>query len=72
MPGIRTGGWEEYHQPFRHFGIEEANEYLASLDYCRAYNSEMDRQLTQRYGDEYSQLRSKIMPESGSDRYKYY
>ncbi|SHJ11347.1 hypothetical protein SAMN02745181_1214 [Rubritalea squalenifaciens DSM 18772] len=31
MPGIRSGYWVDYYRPFRHFGIEESNEYFASL-----------------------------------------
>lgn len=71
QPWIRTGYWEPYSRPFRHFGIEESNELSASMDYCRAYNGEMDRQLLLRYGDEYRRLRSKILPKPGAQRFQF-
>ena len=61
-PFARTGYWEPYYLPFRHFGIEESNELFAPLEYCRGYNSEMDRSLLKRYGLEYRRLRSEILP----------
>jgi len=71
MPVVRTGYWEPYYRPFRHFGIKESNELFASLSYCRAYNAEMDRQLLERYGTEYRRLRSEILPKTGAGLYPY-
>ena len=68
LPWVRTGAWEQYLRNFRHFGIDESNEMSASMDYCRAYNGEMDRQLLLRYGDEYRRLRSQILPKPGAPR----
>ena len=71
MPGIRTGYWEPYYRPFKHFGIEESTDWVATLEYCKGFNYEMDRQLKKRYGAEYARLRSEIMPKPGSKRYAY-
>jgi ribulose bisphosphate carboxylase small subunit len=71
MPLFRTGYWEPYHLPFRHFGIEESTQLFASLGYCRAYNAEMDRQLMRRYGAEYRKLRSKILPKPDAGLFQY-
>lgn len=68
QPWIRTGYWEPYYRNFSHFGIEESNELGASMDYCRAYNGEMDRQLLLRYGNEYRRLWSQILPKPGAPR----
>ena len=70
MPMARTGCVEIYNRPFEHFGIVESDEYCASLDYCRGYNGEMDRQLLKRYGAEYRRLRSEILPAPGAGRYQ--
>jgi hypothetical protein len=71
LPAFRTGDWFLHVSRFEHFGIEEADEMFASLDYCRAYNAEMDRQLLERYGSEYRRLRSKILPPPGAKRFEY-
>ena len=72
MPGIRTGYWEPYYRPFKHLGIEEAKEHpMASLDYCKSYNAEMERQLSHRYGSEYQFLREKILPKEGAERIRF-
>lgn len=70
MPSVRTGGLPDYYLAFQHFGIEEADEFFASLEYCQGYNGEMDRQLLKRYGSEYRQFRGKILPKPGAGRYK--
>ena len=68
MPSVRTGSLPDYYFAFQHFGIEEADELFASLDYCRGYNWEMDRQLQKRYGAEYRRFRHKILPNPGAGR----
>lgn len=70
LPPVRIGGWYEHMLYFQHFGIEEADEFFASLEYCRGYNGEMDRQLVKRYGAEYRRFRMNILPKPGAGRYK--
>lgn len=69
MPVVRTGYWEPYQRNFRHFGIEETNDLFSSMEFCRAYNGEMDRQLLLRYGDGYRRLRSRILPKPDAERF---
>lgn len=69
LPPVRTGNWHEHVLRFHHFGIEEADEFFAPIDYCVGYNEEMDRQLSERYGAEYLRFRDKILPKPGAKRY---
>ena len=69
MPLARTGVWDSYDRRFEHFGIDEAHAPFASLEYCRAYNAEMDRALSQQYGAEYRKYRKKLLPAPNSVHY---
>src|SRR6478735_8711123 len=71
MPPFLSGDVDSLMRDFRHFGIEYSDEFLASLEYCHAYNAEMDRKLLERYGTDYHRLRSKILPKPGVGRFQY-
>lgn len=65
LPRVMTGGWMETLAPFSELDIRLAPRG-ETLEYCRAYNREMDRMLIRHHGDKYRKLRSKILPPTGA------
>lgn len=74
MPPIRAGSWSRYNARYKHFGIEELGGGLTgvpTLEFMKAYNNEMDSSLRSRYGAEYMNYRSHLIPERDAKPYKF-
>lgn len=69
MPLVRTGVWDSYHRPFIELHIQEVTSAFDSLQYCRAYNAVMDRELDRRYGARYRAVRRDILPPPNSKHF---
>ena len=69
MPMARTGVWRSYKAPYENLGIEEGGSTMSKA-YSDAYNRVMDKALSNRHGESYLRVRSRLLPPKGAIPYR--